>query len=61
MTVEQAKKAVDQINAQISLGNNPYDGRRTDRAELTLNDLFIEYLESHAKQYKKSWATDEMN
>ena len=61
MTVEQAKKAADIVNAQIAQGNNPNDGRRADRAELNLNDLFVEYLENHAKQYKKSWATDEMN
>ena len=61
VTVEQARKKADIINAAIAQGHNPNDDKRADRAELTLKDLFSEYLENHAKQYKKSWATDEMN
>jgi len=61
MTVEQARTEADKINGLISQGQNPNDGIRADRAELTLLDLFGEYLETHAKQHKKSWRNDEMN
>ena len=61
MTVEQGRKKANIVNASIAEGNNPNDSKRADRAELTLKDLFTEYLENHAKQYKKSWRTDEMN
>lgn len=61
MTVEQAKKQTDVINGLISKGINPNDGIRADRAELTLKNLFDEYLETHAKPHKKSWRNDEMN
>lgn len=61
VTVEQAKKLATEINAAIAEGVNPNDGLRADRAEATLKDLFMEYLETHSKLHKKSWATDEMN
>ncbi len=61
LTVEQARKSADIINATIAHGDNPNDGRRAERAELTLQDLFDEYLETHAKPHKKSWRNDAMN
>ncbi len=61
MTVEQAILKTAEVNAIIAKGQNPNDGSRADRAELTLQDLFIEYLETHAKPHKKSWRNDEMN
>ena len=61
MTAEDAQKEAQKINGLIAQGHNPNDSLRADRAELTLLDLFGEYLETHAKQHKKSWRTDEMN
>ncbi len=61
MTVEQARREAGKINGLISQGQNPNDGIRADRAELTMKDLFGEYLETHAKPHKKSWRSDEMN
>jgi len=61
MTVEQAKKQADSINGLISKGINPNDGIRADRAELTFEELFVEYMDSHAKPHKKSWRGDESN
>lgn len=48
LTVEQARKSADTVNATIAQGENPNDGRRAERAELTLQDLFDEYLKTHA-------------
>lgn len=61
MTVEQARIEANKINGLISQGQNPNDGIRADRAELTVQDLFNEYLETHAKPHKKSWKSDESN
>jgi len=61
MTVEQARVEASKINGLISQGQNPNDGIRADRAELTMKDLFDEYLETHAKPHKKSWRGDESN
>ncbi len=61
LTVEQARKSADMVNATIARGNNPNDGKRAERAELTLQDLFDEYLETHSRPHKKSWRSDEMN
>lgn len=61
MTVEQARKQATVINASISQGGNPNEVKRADRAELTFKELFIEYMESHAKPHKKSWRSDESN
>ncbi len=61
MTVEQARAEAGKINGLISQGQNPNDGIRADRAELTMKDLFDEYLDTHAKPHKKSWRGDESN
>jgi integrase len=61
MTIEQARSEAEKINILISKGVNPNDAKRADRAELTLSDLYSEYIENHAKQYKKSWRSDENN
>lgn len=61
LTVEQARKSANMVNATIARGNNPNDSKRAERAELTLQDLFDEYLETHSKPHKKSWRSDEMN
>jgi len=61
MTVEQSKKAADLVNAQIAIKNNPNDARRAELAEITLKELFDQYLELHSKPHKKSWRSDVMN
>ena len=55
MTVEQARQSATKALGEVALGNNPADTRRTSRAEWTLQNLFDDYLERHAKPHKKSW------
>ena len=43
-SVEQARRRADEINASIGHGENPAETRRTKRAEITLDDLFAEYM-----------------
>ena len=59
LSIEQARNKAIEINATIAQGNNPNNKRRAERTEMTLNDLFHEYMEQHAKPHKKTWKTDE--
>ncbi len=59
LSIEQARAKTMEINALIVKGENPNNPRRAARAEMTLNDLFREYMERHAKPHKKSWKIDE--
>ena len=49
LTIEQARKMAQEINTAIIKGENPNDQKRAKRAEITLGDLYIEYLENHIK------------
>lgn len=59
LSIEQARGKAAAVNASIAKGENPNDKRRADRAEMTLGNLFNEYLERHAKAHKKAWREDE--
>ncbi len=59
LSVEQARRKAETINAAIAQGQNPNDQRRADRAEMTLEELFTEYLERYAKLHKRSWKKDQ--
>lgn len=55
---EQARGIAAEINAQIARGENPAHKTRLAKAELTLGELFDEYLNRYAKVHKSSWAED---
>ncbi len=59
VTIEQARKQVDKFNAKIASGINPNEEKRAIRSEITLQELFNQYLDRHAKAYKKSWKEDQ--
>lgn len=59
LTIENARDKATEANAQIADGKNPNDEKRKMRAEVTLRELFDEYLERHAKPHKKSWLGDQ--
>ena len=59
LSIEQARRKAEDINATIAQGGNPNDQRRADRAELTFGALFEEYLERYAKSHKRSWEEDQ--
>lgn len=59
-TVENARKRVREIKAQLDPGGpNPNDTTRAQRQETTSADLFNEYLERHAKAKKRIWEEDQ--
>jgi len=59
LTIEQARGKASEINSAIAKGANPAKVKRGEKAELTFNDLFEEYLERHSKPSKRTWADDE--
>ncbi|MBS0351258.1 MAG: tyrosine-type recombinase/integrase [Proteobacteria bacterium] len=59
LSIEQARRKAENINAAIAQGSNPNDRRRAERAEITFGALFNEYLEQHAKIHKRSWDEDQ--
>jgi len=46
------------MNGAIAMGVNPAAKRRTVRDEMTLGELFETFLDSYAKEHKKSWRDD---
>jgi integrase len=59
LSVENARKLAFETNALIAQGKNPNREKNKLKKELTLNELFLQYFERHAKLHKKSWKTDE--
>ena len=59
VSIEQARDKAKSLKGMISDGGNPRDKRVAERAELTLEQLFREYIERHAKKSRKTWAVME--
>ena len=53
MTIEQARKSAAEINQHIISGKNPADRLREAKREMTLSDLFQEYMERRAAFNKR--------
>lgn len=48
MTIEQARKMAAEINLQMITGKSPAEIVRESKREMTLEDLFLEYMERRA-------------
>lgn len=59
VTVYLARREASKLCGLIAQGKNPQQTRRQARAELTLGALFEDYLEKHAKPFKRSWPEDQ--
>jgi integrase len=59
LSIEQARGKAAELNGAIARGENPASKRRLVRDAATLGELFLTYLEHHAKPHKKTWAEDE--
>ena len=55
ITITQARIKAQELNERISIGVNPAEKQRAIRNEMTLEELFNEYLEHHAKPHNKTW------
>jgi integrase len=58
LSIEQARGRASEMNAAIVRGENPAERQRAVRNEMTLEELFQQYIERHAKVFKKSWRED---
>jgi integrase len=59
LSIEQARGKAAENAGAIAKGENPADKRRLDRTQMTLQDLFDEYLKRHSKPRKRTWKEDE--
>lgn len=59
LSVENARKMAAQYKGQIAAGKNPNADRKKLRNDLTLGDLFQQYMERYSKKHKRSWRYDE--
>ena len=55
MTIEQARQRAAEIGIAIANGVNPAQIKRSDKAEMTLGRLFVEYLERYAFPHGKGF------
>jgi integrase len=55
LSVEQARDKAARFTGAVAFGDNPAEQRRILRGELTLGELFDEYLERHLKKSRKTW------
>lgn len=58
VTIEQARKQVQQYKADMANGINPADEKRMARQEMTLKELFEIYMDRHSRPRKRSWQDD---
>lgn len=59
ISVENARTACHATAGKIALGKDPAAERRAARHEQTVGGLFSFWLETHAKQRKRTWPEDE--
>jgi integrase len=59
LTVDQARRKAEEINAAIALGRDLNGERRARRQEQTFGALFAWWLETHAQPHRKSWREDQ--
>jgi len=59
LTVEKARKAAALQKGQIAAGKNPNEERKKLRADMSLGELFHNYMERYSKKHKRSWKYDE--
>jgi integrase len=59
--VEQARHEAARLTGEIAGGGDPQRRKRTARAEMTLGELFVNYMEVYARAHKRprSWQEDE--
>lgn len=58
LSIEKARFQAAEINLAIESRENPAEARRAHKAELTLAELFEQYLTRHSKPKKRTWKED---
>jgi integrase len=57
--IPEARKKAAMLKGQIAAGNNPQEEKRQIRQEITLGEIFKDYMDRYSKVHKKSWEYDE--
>lgn len=53
--IEQARDKAVEITDRVNKGKSPQDDVRSARDEVTVRELFREYIDRHASKVKKTW------
>ncbi|CAN5138457.1 site-specific integrase [soil metagenome] len=61
MSIEQARSKAAEFHSSISKGNNLAQVRREELGEMTLGELFGEYIQRHAQKSCKTWKVIEQS
>ena len=59
LSIENARKKAQAIKLQISDNINPNEEKSKLRSEITLGELFEQFMSRYSKKVKKSWKYDE--
>ncbi len=59
LSIDLARKAVADLTGELARGVDIVAERRSKRQEQTVNELFSQWMEVHAKPRKRSWRDDE--
>jgi integrase len=59
IAIDIARKAATEVAGQLASGRDLAAERQARRREATIKDLFMHWLETHAKPRKRSWRDDE--
>ncbi len=60
LSIENARKKAAQTKGEIAQGIDPQEKKKAIRDDSTFAEMFYEYIEKHAKLYKKTWKFDEV-
>ena len=58
MSIAQARRLAGKLAGEIDSGRDPQDERRAAREQATLSELFGHWLDSYAREHKKTWRED---
>ncbi len=61
LTIEQARAKAGGFHASVTEGKNVAQAKRAEKAELTIGELFEEYVERHLKKSRKTWQAQQEN
>lgn len=61
LTVEQARAKAGGFHASVTDGKNVAEAKRAEKAELTLGELFEDYVERHLRKSRKTWQVQQEN
>ncbi|MCD6009916.1 tyrosine-type recombinase/integrase [Halomonas sp. IOP_31] len=59
MKLSEARKSANDVLAQVAMGSDPFETRRTLKRVPTFADFVESAYMPHIKGYKRSWSTDE--